>query len=105
MGHKHTYATKTDLEKLVVRMQKTGIICSEAMREVKRQFIVSALEMTAGNRTRAAYFLGMHVDTLTRNIRALGIEVGGRRRAAHLPPLPAAVVPHDYKSPVDLNEM
>jgi transcriptional regulator with GAF, ATPase, and Fis domain len=76
MGRKYTYATKTDLEKLVARMQKTGIICSEAVREVKKQFIVSALAMAEGNRTQAAHLLGMHVDTLSRNIRALGIEVG-----------------------------
>jgi DNA-binding NtrC family response regulator len=86
MGRKHVYATKTDLERLVARMQKTGIICSEAMREVKKQFIVSALEMTNGNRTRAANVLGIHVNTLARNIRTLGVETGNKRRAEGVPP-------------------
>lgn len=95
MGRKHTYVRKTDLEKLVARMQKTGITCSEAMREVKKQYIVSALKMAKGNRTRAAYLLGVHVNTLARNIRTLGIEVGPQK-AKPLPPQRAAI-PHKHK--------
>ncbi len=79
MGRKYTYATKTDLEKLVARMQKTGITYSEAMREVKKQYIIRALNKAEGNRTRGAYLLGMHVNTLARNIRALGIEIPLRK--------------------------
>jgi transcriptional regulator with GAF, ATPase, and Fis domain len=90
MGRKYTYATKADLEKLVARMQKTGILCREAMRELKKQFIVAALYTAHGNQTRAAYLLGMHVNTLGRNIRTLGIELGDRRRAERLPPQRAA---------------
>jgi DNA-binding NtrC family response regulator len=90
MGRKHTYATKTHLEKLVARMQKTGTSCSEAMREVKKQYIVSALAMSDGNRTRAAYLLGIHVNTLARNIRTLGIEVRPHR-ANPLPPQRSSV--------------
>jgi Bacterial regulatory protein, Fis family len=75
MGRKHAYATKADLERLVARMQKTGITCSEAMREVKKQYIVSALKKAKGNRTRAAHLLGIHVNTLARNIRTLGIHI------------------------------
>ncbi len=89
MGRKHTYATKTDLEKLVARMQKTGITCSEAMREVKKQYIVSALKTAKGNRTRAAYLLGVHVNTLARNIRTLGIDIHPEN-AKPLPPKSAS---------------
>ncbi len=99
MARKHTYATKTDLEKLVARMQKTGIICSEAMREVKKQFIVSALQMADGNRTRAAYLLGMYVNTLARNIQTLGIDIHSHRSTPLMPnPWPYVT---NTKSPVD----
>lgn len=95
MARKYTYATKADLEKLVARMQKTGITCSEAMRELKKQYIVSALKMAKGNRTRAAYLLGVHVNTLARNIRTLGVEVRPQK-AKPLPPQSAAVA-HKHK--------
>lgn len=95
MARKYTYATKADLEKLVARMQKTGITCSEAMREVKKQYILSALKMAEGSRTRAAYLLGIHVNTLARNIRTLGVEVRPHK-AGRLPPQSAAV-PHKHK--------
>lgn len=97
MGRKYTYATKTDLEKLVAKMQKTGIICSEAMREIKKQFIISALEMSEGNRTRAAYLVGVHVNTLARNIRTLGIDIDPHTTTP-LPPQRAPVSPDAIRS-------
>jgi DNA-binding NtrC family response regulator len=95
MGRKYTYATKTDLEKLVARMQKTGIICSEAVRELKKQFIIAALQASEGNRTRAAYVLGVHVNTLARQIRILGIQTAGNHKSERIPSRAAA--PCEYE--------
>ena len=76
-------------------MQKTGITCSEAIREVKKQYIASALKVAKGNRTRAAYLLGVHVNTLARNIRTLGIDVRPHKTERLQPQ--SAEVPHKHK--------
>src|SRR3989442_15228758 len=43
MGRKHTYATKAQLETLVRRMHRTGILYYEALGEFRRQFILVVL--------------------------------------------------------------
>ncbi len=88
MRKKHTYATGTDLQRIAVRMQKTGILCSEGLREFKKQFILTALKNADGNRTRAAEALGVHVNTLSRSIRVLGIDASALPESSRrLPPV------------------
>jgi DNA-binding NtrC family response regulator len=70
-----------DLERIAVRMHRTGILCSEGLKEFKKQFIITALKTAKGNRTLAAEVLGMHVNTLGRNIRALDIDVSALVRS------------------------
>src|SRR5947208_16244869 len=67
MGKKHAYTTKADLERLVLRMHKTGILCFEATKEFKKQFILAGLRTAHGDQSRAAQALGMHRNTLARN--------------------------------------
>lgn len=94
MGKKHIYARRQDLERLAFRMQKTGILCSEGVREFKKQFIIAALKTAKGNRTIAAEVLGMHVNTLARNIHALGIEISAVSPPKGHAPEPAAMSKH-----------
>ena len=90
MGKKHAYTTKADLERLVLRMHKTGILYFEATREFKKQFILAALRTAHGDQSRAAQALGMHRNTLVRNIRCLNIDTRALGSAERIPPQRAA---------------
>ena len=86
MGKKHAYATKAQLERLVLRMHRTGILYSEALEELKKQFILAVLREVDWNQTKAAQKLGMHRNTLVRTLRELGIDVPGLRKNERRPP-------------------
>lgn len=90
VDRKHTYATKADLERLVLRMHKTGILYYEATKEFKKSFILAALRTAHWNQSRTAQALGMHRNTLRRIIKSVGIDVPALRSAERLPPQSAA---------------
>lgn len=75
MGRKHAYATKTQLETLVLRMHKTGILYSEALEEFKKQFILVVLRDVDWNKSKAARVLRIHRSTLVRTLRELRIDL------------------------------
>jgi Fis family transcriptional regulator len=75
MGRKHTYATKAQLETLVLRMYRTGILYSEALDEFRKQFILVVLREVDWNKSKAARALGMHRSTLVRTLRELNIDI------------------------------
>jgi Fis family transcriptional regulator, factor for inversion stimulation protein len=75
MGRKHTYATKTQLETLVRRMLRTGILYYKALEEFKKQFILVVLRDVNWNKSKAARALEMHRSTLVRILRELNIDV------------------------------
>ncbi|MGO9864265.1 MAG: helix-turn-helix domain-containing protein [Terriglobales bacterium] len=83
---------KDQLEALILQMYKSNILYSEAVREFKKRFIMTALEENRGNQCKAARQLGMHRNTLSRTMHELKIDVrplraGAKRppRSAHLP--------------------
>jgi DNA-binding NtrC family response regulator len=86
---------KEQLESVVWQMYRTGVRCSEAVREFQKVFILTVLKDQRGNQCRAAKKLGMHRNTLRRTIRGLEIDIGptratGRRRPPQSElPLPA----------------
>jgi Fis family transcriptional regulator, factor for inversion stimulation protein len=86
MGRKHTYATKAQLETLVLRMHRTGILYSEALEEFKKQFILVVLRALGWNQSQAARVLGMHRRTLVRTLRKLKIDIRALRNAERRPP-------------------
>ena len=59
---------KEKLESLVSEMIERRIYLGEAVNEFERKFIQSALTKTGGNQTKAAEFLGVHRNTLSRKI-------------------------------------
>jgi Fis family transcriptional regulator len=81
MGRKHAYVTKAQLEKLVLRMYRTGIFYFEALEEFKKQFIVVVLRDVRWNKSKAARILGMHRSTLVRTLRELRIDITALRNA------------------------
>ena len=86
MGRKQTYATKSQLETLVRRMHKTGILYYEALEEFRKQFILVVLREVNWNKSRAARLLGMHRSTLVRKLRELHIDIRALRNAERRPP-------------------
>ncbi len=79
MGRKQTYATKSQLETLVRRMHKTGILYYEALEEFRKQFILVVLREVNWNKSKAARLLGMHRSTLVRKLRELHIDIRALR--------------------------
>ena len=86
MGRKHAYATKAQLETLVLRMYRTGILYSEALDEFRKQFILVVLREVNCNKSKAARALGMHRSTLVRTLRELNIDIPTPRNAARRRP-------------------
>ncbi len=83
MGGKHAYATIKDLQRLVTRMRKTGILYSEALRQFEKQFFLAGLNAAGWNHGRTAKALGMHRNTFIRNLRASNLtpeDIGGDQR-------------------------
>lgn len=85
MSRKRTYATKAQLETLVLRMHRTGILYSEALEEFRKQFILVALRKVDWNKSKAARALGMHRSTLVRTLRELNIDIHVLRNAERRP--------------------
>jgi Fis family transcriptional regulator, factor for inversion stimulation protein len=77
---------KDQLEALVLQMQKSGILYSEAVREFKKRFILAVLEENHGNQCRAARELGMHRNTLSRTIAELKVDLRALRNQPRRPP-------------------
>lgn len=78
---------KEQLEKLVLQMYRCGIGYSEAVREFQKIFILTVLRAQRANQVRAAGELGMHRNTLRREIRRLEIDIRLLRSARRRPPL------------------
>jgi len=54
MGEKQPYPTSAQLDALVLQMYQAGIVYSEAVREFKKKFILTALQDVNWNETKAA---------------------------------------------------
>lgn len=77
---------KEQLEQIVLQMYRSGLDYSKAVREFQRMFLATALREANANQVKAATKLGIHRNTLRRQIRELGLDIktlGGVRR----PPL------------------
>jgi DNA-binding NtrC family response regulator len=61
-------------------MVERGILLEEAVTEFEKKFIKRALERSNGNQCRAAKFLGIHRNTLSRKISEYHLDRAGRRR-------------------------
>ncbi len=71
---------KEQLESLVGMMVERGILLEEAVTEFEKKFIKRALERSNGNQCRAAKFLGIHRNTLSRKISEYHLDRAGHRR-------------------------
>ena len=78
---------KEELEQIVLEMYRSGLPYSEAVREFHKMFLTTVLREENANQVKAAKRLGIHRNTLRRQIEELGLDIksliGMRRR----PPL------------------
>ena len=80
---------KEQLESLVLQMHRSGIRYSEAVREFQKAFIITVLREQKGNQVRAARKLGMHRNTLRRNLQELDLNIDAVRVSRRRPPVSA----------------
>jgi Fis family transcriptional regulator, factor for inversion stimulation protein len=81
MGEKHSYPTSAQLDALVLGMYRAGIPYADAVREFRKQFILTALRDSNWNESKAAPVLRMHRNTLRRTLQQLNLDIRALRRA------------------------
>ena len=89
---------RDQLEALVGQMVDRGILFDEAINEFEKRFIRRALDRSKGNQSRAAKLLGIHRNTLSRNIVELKLNVKELRSGMRRPPRSAHTVSMDRKA-------
>ncbi len=67
------------MDALIKRMHKGGILYEEAVREFSKAFIAVVLRENGGNQSKAAREMRVHRNTLSRTASALGIDVRALR--------------------------
>jgi Fis family transcriptional regulator, factor for inversion stimulation protein len=70
---------RKQLEALVLKMHRGGILYREAVEEFKKTLLCTVFRSNHGNQSKTAKQLGMHRNTLTRTIVALHIDPKGTR--------------------------
>jgi DNA-binding NtrC family response regulator len=78
---------KEELERLVLQMYRNGLRYSEAVREFQRTFLATVLQEANANQVRAAKRLGIHRNTLRRQIHELELDIKTLRVDRRRPPL------------------
>ena len=75
---------KEELEQIVMQMYRSGLQYSGAVREFQKTFLATVLREVNANQVRAAKELGIHRNTLRRQIQELELDIKmlrvGRRR-------------------------
>lgn len=75
------YDNVPDVQGIVAVAHKAGWPLSALLRDVKREYITQALRAHDWNQSKTAKTLGMHRNTLGRDIAELGIMPNGRKPA------------------------
>ena len=86
-----------ELDALISQMHKGGILYTEAVREFRKAFLVSALRDQNGNQIKAARELGMHRNSLRRLLTALDVDVRALRHGLRRPPRSERLVAAERK--------
>ena|SRR5947207_14985630 len=77
---------KEELERLVLQMSRSGLRYSDAVHEFQRTFLATVLRDENVNQVRAAKRLGIHRNTLRRQIHELELDIKPLRVARRRPP-------------------
>jgi DNA-binding NtrC family response regulator len=82
---KDPYPTSAQLDDLALQMYRAGKAYAEAVREFKRQFVLTVLRDLNWNQSKAAQALRMHRNTLARTLRELDLDTRALREASRRP--------------------
>jgi Fis family transcriptional regulator len=85
MGQKQSYPTSAELDALVLQIYRAGITYAEAVREFRKQFVLTALRDANWNESKAAPVLRMHRNTLRRTLRELNVDIRSLRQSERHP--------------------
>lgn len=77
---------RSELDALIMQMQKGGILYAEAVREFRKAFIAEVLRENNGNQSKAARELGVHRNTLSRTAATLELDARALRPSSRRPP-------------------
>ena len=80
-----SFPTSAELDAVVLQMYRAGISYSEAVREFRKQFVLTVLRDANWNESKAAPVLRMHRNTLRRTLRELNLDVRTLRRTERRP--------------------
>lgn len=75
-----------ELEALISKMHKGGILYAEAVREFRKAFIATVLRENNGNQSQAARELSMHRITLSRTVSVLELDLRAICAGSRRPP-------------------
>jgi len=75
-----------EIDALISRMHRGGILYTEAVREFRKAFIATVLRANNGNQSKTARELGMHRNTLTRTASALELDLRALHPGSRRPP-------------------
>jgi Fis family transcriptional regulator, factor for inversion stimulation protein len=81
MGEKYSYPTSAQLDAVVLEMYRAGIPYAEAVREFRKQFILTVLRDSNWNESKAAPVLRMHRNTLRRVVREFNLDIRALRKS------------------------
>lgn len=71
---------KDQLDALINQMMEHGVHFEDAMGEFEKRFIRKVLDKCNGNRSKAAEYLGIHRNTLSRKMEEIRADHQPRRR-------------------------
>ena len=83
---------KEQLDRLTLQMYRDGMRYSEAVREFERTFLATVLRDQNANQVKAAKKLGVHRNTLRRQIKELELDIKPLHVAQRRPPLSERVL-------------
>jgi len=85
MDETQQYPTSAQLDAVVLQIYRAGVVYSDAVREFKKKFILTALRDVNWNETKAAPMLRIHRNTLARTLRELDLDFRALRKAGRRP--------------------
>lgn len=85
MRPEHRYPTSAQFDAVASAMHRAGFAFVDAVREFRKQFVLTVLRDLNWNETKAARALGIHRNTLARTLRELGLDVRSLRKIERRP--------------------
>lgn len=76
---------ETLMSRLVHHALESNITVAELNRAIHKRYLIAVLDMHRGNQVHSAKFLGVHRNTLSRQLRICGVDVNGHKNGRGRP--------------------